>query len=159
MKTFLMMGAAVMAATPVAAQTMAPKDYVAQAGAGDQYEIQSSRLLLQSTKNPQLRSFAQMMIAHHNKSTADVKAAAMRAKLRPAPPKLMPMQADMIAQLRAQTGTARDTLYVTQQKTAHDQALTLHRSYAETGTAAPLKTAAAKIVPVVEQHIATLQGM
>ena len=159
MKTFLMLGAAVTMAAPVAAQGLAPKDYVAQAGASDQYEIQSSRLVMQSTQDPKVRSFAQMMIAHHTKSTADVKAAATKARLRPAPPKLMPMQADMVAQLRAQTGTARDTLYVTQQKTAHQQALALHQSYAQDGSAAPLKAAAAKIVPVVEQHIATLQTM
>ncbi|NJR79917.1 DUF4142 domain-containing protein [Sphingomonas corticis] len=159
MKTFLVMAAGLIATTPAAAQTASPAAYVAQAGASDQYEIQSSRLVMASTRDPKIRSFAQMMIQHHTKSTADVKAAATRAKLRPAPPKLMPMQADMVAQLRAQTGTGRDTLYVTQQKTAHQQALALHQSYAQDGSSAPLKAAAAKIVPVVEQHIATLETM
>ena len=129
------------------------------AGAGDLYEIQSSRIVLQSTQDPKIRSSAQMMAQHHTKSTADVVAAARKSRIVPKPPKLTPPQAEMIAQLNAETGTARDQAYIAQQKQAHAQALNLHQSYAEAGTAPALKTAAAKIVPVVQQHIDMLKTM
>ncbi|MEH3047520.1 DUF4142 domain-containing protein [Sphingomonas adhaesiva] len=148
-----------LAAPAVAQAPTTPAGYVAAAGASDLYERQSSQLVLQSTANPKVRSFAQMMVADHAKSTAQVKAAAARAGVKAAPPKLMPEQAKMIADLRAQTGTARDTAYVTQQKTAHQKALALHRGYADNGTAAPLKTVAAGIAPVVEHHIEMLNAM
>lgn len=150
---------AVAISAPAYAQAMSPTEYVTMAGASDLYEIQSSQTVLQSTQDPKIRSFAQMMIQHHTKSTADVKAAAMKSKLKPKPPKLMPLHAELIAQLKAETGTARDQAYIAQQKQAHGQALELHKSYAEGGTAPALKMAAAKIVPVVQQHIDMLKTM
>ena len=146
-------------AMPAAAQTMAPTDYVKAAGAGDMYEIQSSKLVLATTRDAKVQSFADMMVKHHTKSTADVKAAAKRDRVAVAPPVLNAEQAGMIAELRAATGPARDTAYVTQQKMAHDKALALHSSYASGGTAPALKATAAKIVPVVQSHIDMLAGM
>lgn len=148
-----------LAAPAMAQAPTTPTGYVAEAGASDLYERQSSQLVLRTTTDPKVRSFAQMMLSDHAKSTAKVKAAAARAKVKAPPPKLMPEQASMIAELRAQTGTARDTAYVTQQKTAHQKALALHRGYAESGTAVPLKTVAAGIAPVVEHHIEMLNAM
>ena len=68
-------------------------------------------------------------------------------------------QSQMVAKLRAAHGTARDSLYVTQQKAAHQQALMLHKNYAANGSVAPLKMAAAKIAPVVQSHIDMLDAM
>jgi len=161
MKTFHLMLAApaLLAAVPATAQVMAPAEYVKTAGASDLYEQQSSQIILQSTQNPQLRQFAEMMIAHHTKSTADVKAAATKSRVPVAPPMLMPTQAELIAQLRAEPVATRDAAYIAQQKAAHGQALAVQKAYAASGTAAPLKAAATKIVPVVESHIAMLMKM
>ena len=146
-------------AAPVLAQAMNPAEYVKTAGASDLYERTSSQIVLQTTRDPRVREFAQMMIAHHAKSTADVKAAAMRSRLRPAPPTLMPPQAELIAQLRAEQGPARDAAYIAQQKASHNQALAVQQAYAADGTAPALRQAAAGIVPVVQQHIELLKGM
>ena len=159
MKTLIFATAALFVAAPATAQVMSPSEYVATAGASDLYERTSSQVVLESTQNPALRSFAQMMIDHHTKSTADVKAAAMRAKVKAAPPMLNPTQTEMVAELRAETGPARDATYIAQQKAAHGQALAVQKAYAMDGTAAPLKTAAMSIVPVVERHIAMLKTM
>ena len=159
MKTLIACGLATMLAAPAFAQAMSPTEYVKTAGASDLYEITSSKTVLESTTDPKVRQFATMMIQHHTKSTADVKAAAMRAKLRPPPPMLMPAQNELIAQLRAENGPARDQAYIAQQKASHNQALFVQQAYAKEGTSAPLKTAAAKIVPVVKQHIAMLKTM
>jgi putative membrane protein len=158
----LLFAAAIAASTlaaPAIAQVMAPADYVAAAGASDLYERQSSQVVLETTTNPAVRSFAKMMLSAHAQSTAEVKAAAMRSKVNAPPPMLMPAQADMIAQLRAQTGTARDATYIAQQKTAHGQALALQQAYAADGTAPALRMAASKIVPVVQDHINMLMKM
>lgn len=143
-----------MAAVPAAAQTSAT--YVAKAGAGDLYEKTSSKLVLATTHNPQIRRFASMMIGDHTKSTADVKAAAMRSGLRPRPPALNAEQSRMVAQLRRSRGAQRDHLYVQQQAVAHQQALALHSGYAQHGDSRPLRNVASTIVPVVQHHIDTL---
>lgn len=145
--------------TPAFAQVMTPTEYVTAAAAGDLYERQSSELVLQSSNDPKVKAFASMMITHHTKSTADVKAAAAQAKVKVASPALMPAQEEMIAQLRAEKGPARDARYIAQQKAAHGQALSVQKAYAAEGTTLPLKRTAAKIVPVVEQHIHELMKM
>lgn len=140
-------------------QAMSPREYVMMAGASDLYERQSSQLVMQSTKNPMVRDFANMMIANHTKSTADVTAAARQARVPVMPPRLNADQTRMMVQLRAARGPARDMAYISQQKTAHDMALNLHQSYAMNGSAEPLKAAAGMIVPAVQQHIQMLQTM
>jgi putative membrane protein len=144
-------------AGPSLAETAA--DYVAKAGAGDMYEIQSSKLVLASTKNAGLKKFANQMVTDHGKSTVNVKAAAAKSGLKPKPPMLDPDQQAMLKELKAASGAARDTAYVSQQKTAHAQALALHQGYAATGDKPALKAAAGKIVPVVQHHIDMLNGL
>lgn len=52
---------------------MRPAEYVAVAGASDLYETRSSQIVRQSTTDPRVRSYADMMIADHARSTAAVK--------------------------------------------------------------------------------------
>ncbi len=153
--------AALLAVPAIAAAQSAPTPatYVMKAGAGDQYEIQSTNLVLQTTANPALKQFATMMVTDHQKSTADVKAAAMQSRVTPKPPMLDAMGRKNIAELKASTGTARDTLYVAQQKAAHQNALALHQGYASSGTAPALKQVAATIAPTVQHHIDMLSSM
>ncbi len=150
------LGAVLLAGAAHAA--LAPIDFVKKAGASDLYEITSSKLVLKSA-NPKVHSFAAEMVKDHTKSTADVKAAALKSGLHPKPPMLEPKQAADITALKQVSGAARDTLYVSQQKAAHQDALALHEDNAKDGGAPALKAASAKIVPVVKHHIAMLAGM
>lgn len=153
---------AILAATvavPAIAAPMSPGEYVMTAGASDLYERTSAQLVLQSTQNPMVRDFARMMLSAHSQSTAEVKAAAGHSGLKPMPPKLTALQMEMIAQLRAETGIARDAAYIAQQKAAHDGALNVQKAYAMEGTAPALRRAAQGIVPLVEQHITMLMKM
>lgn len=153
--------AVAMIAAPAVAATAAPmaaSTYVMKAGASDQYEIQSSKLVMNS-HNAGIKQFANQMVADHTKSTADVKAAAMQAHMHPKPPHLDAMGARNVAALRRVSGAARDRLYVSQQKTSHHMALQLQQGYAANGSVAPLKTVASNIVPVVQGHIDMLNRM
>jgi putative membrane protein len=150
---------ALLAAVPAMAQVMTPADYVKTASASDLYERQSAQIVLQTTASPDVRAFAEMMMSAHAQSTADVKAAAMKSKVAAAPPMLSPLQAEIIAQLRDETSDSRDAVYIAQQKAAHNQALNVQQAYAMDGTVPTLKAAAARIVPIVQSHIAMLMKM
>ena len=154
----LFAAATLLTATTAHAAPPAP-EFVAKAGASDLYEMKSSKLVLASTKNADVRKFANEMIADHTKSTAKVKAAAMKSGLHPKPPLLDAQQKSDIAALTAAKGSARDTLYVTQQKASHQAALDLMQDEANTGDKPALKTAAAGIVPVVQHHMEMLNSM
>jgi putative membrane protein len=145
---------------PAYAQAMSSAEYIAAAGAGDTYEIQSSKIVLETTQDPKVKSFATMMVTDHTKSTMKLKAAALASKAKaPKTPMLTPTQTEMLAQLKAETGPARDMAYVAQQKAAHNQALAIHKAYAEGGRSIALKTVANGVVPVVEHHIDMLKTM
>lgn len=146
-------------ATVAYAAAMTPREYLMVAGASDLFERQSSQLIVDSTADPELKAFAREMIAAHTKSTAMVKAAAMKARLPVAPPVLTPAQQEMMAQLQAVNGPERDALYIAQQRSAHGQALAVQQAYAEGGTVPGLRAAAAQIVPVVKHHIMMLKMM
>ncbi|MBA4803427.1 MAG: DUF4142 domain-containing protein [Brevundimonas sp.] len=152
------------AAAPIAEAAMdqpapAGMEFVRMVGASDLYEIQSSQLVMQSTQDADLRRFAEMMIEHHTMTTRTVMEAARAAGMTPPPPALDPRKAEMIRQLQAAQGTARDALYRQQQVMAHEEALRLHTSYSRNGDTPQLKTAATAAVPIVARHYNQIAGM
>lgn len=151
-----------LAAPPMAGDpdtaALVPAKFLAKAGASDKFEIAEAQMMT-SSANPDVKSFAQKMIADHMKSTGMVKAAARKDGLTPKPAMLLPKQMKLMAALRAAHGTARDTLYVQQQLPAHQEALALHQSEATSGPTAALKQTSAQIVPVVQSHLDMLNQM
>ncbi|HET6526940.1 DUF4142 domain-containing protein [Sphingopyxis sp.] len=145
-----------------AAMPGAPTDaagYIAKAGAGDMWEIESSKALRAKSQRDDVKAFAQMMIDNHGESTAKVKAAAGAASLTVPQPALDPDQQRMLDEIKAADAASIDAVYLRHQQTAHDAALALHRGYATGGDTPSLKVAAGEIVPVVEKHIAELRKL
>ena len=143
----------------IAAAAVPAAEFVKKAGASDLYEEQSSKLVLASTKDPKIKSFANMMISDHMKTTSGVKAAVKKSGMTPKPPMLEPKQKEMITALKGKSGTARDALYVEQQKQSHQEALALMQDYSSTGDDPNLKQAATTAVPIVQSHVDKLSSM
>ncbi|TPG41216.1 DUF4142 domain-containing protein [Sphingomonas koreensis] len=154
------------AADPAAANTAAPAatptdaaGVIKTAAASDLYETQSSQLALDTSKNKDVRDFAQMMITDHAKTTAGVKAAAAKADITVSPPTLSADQQQMLDTLKQLSGDAFDKAYLSQQLPAHQQALALMQSYAASGDTPALQDAAKTAIPIVQKHIARLQEL
>lgn len=126
--------------------------YVEMAAASDLFEIQSSQLALSRAQRPEVRQFAQMLIDHHRQTTAQLTAAATAAGTPPTPD-LMPMQQQMMDELRGASGAGFDAVYLRQQVPAHEMALALHENYARNGDTAALRGTAAAAVPIIRQHL------
>lgn len=133
--------------------------YVAKAGAGDLWEIESSNALVAKSMRDDVKAFAQMMIDNHGKSTAKIKAAASSAAIEVPAPALDAEQQRMLDEIKKADAATVDAVYLRHQQTAHESALALHRAYAANGDTDSLKKAAGGIVPVVEKHIAELQKL
>lgn len=147
---------------PVAGGDMTPEramPYVMMAGASDMYEIESARMALQKSQRQDVRQFAEMLIQHHNMTTQQVMAAARASGLNPPPPRLMPMQENMLARLREANGAEFDRRFWRQQVRAHEMALALHSNYARNGDRPPLRSAANGAVPIVTQHLEQARRM
>lgn len=143
------------AATPVSAQ-----DFASQAAASDMFEIESSKLAADQAEDAKVKAFAKMLVADHTKSSNELKtiAASLQPPLTVAPTLAPDMQSKLDA-LKAAKGADFDTLYVTQQVAAHQEALNLHKGYAENGEEPQLKTFASKTADVVQKHLTEVQGL
>lgn len=139
---------------------MAAADFASAIAASDMYEIESGRLASEKAASAQIKSFGQMLVTDHQKSTADLKAAASGA--RPAVavmPAMTAEQQQMLDALRAADAGRFDRLFVEQQKQAHQKALATLQGYASGGDVDALKTFAAKAAPIVQKHLDQLGTM
>lgn len=126
--------------------------YVEMAAASDLFEIQSGQMAAQRGQSAAVRQFGTMLVDHHQRTTAQLSAAAAAAGTMPTPD-LMPMQVRMMTELRAASGSNFDRVFVRQQVQAHEMALALHSNYASNGDTPSLRAVASAATPVVRQHL------
>ncbi|MBE7217410.1 MAG: DUF4142 domain-containing protein [Caulobacteraceae bacterium] len=154
MKIALPLLAAAAASVAFAAHAQPAPDFVRMAAASDKFEITEAKLAETRTHNPRILHAAQMMVRDHTKSTNMIKAAVRQSTGHdPAPPVLNPDQMRMVADLRRTPARDFDRTYVDQQVQSHQQALDLMHGYADHGDNPALKSTAAQITPVVQQHL------
>lgn len=135
-------------------------EYLAAAAAGDLYERTSSELVMRGEGgSAEVRQFAQKMVVDHQNMSVQLRTAAEGAGLRMGVPVMTPQQQAMIEQLQAASGAQRERIYLTQQVTAHRQALALHQGYAAGGDRPELQALARTAAQVVEGHLLELQRL
>lgn len=151
-------GRALGAGSAAAADTTAA--YVTGAAFGDMYEIESSKLALTKAQSPAVKKFAQQMIDDHSATTAKLKAAIAAQRLEMTPPAALDdRRSGMIENLKGMTGRDFDRAYLDQQTAAHQEALILHRGFAQGGDNAALKALAAETAPKVEHHLTMVKQL
>ena len=145
----------------VAGETAANgQQYAEMAGAGDLYEIESSRLALEKAQRPEVRELAQMIITDHERSTRELTSAAQQAQppITLAPKLNAEQQANMDA-LRGASGEAFDGVYLTQQLQAHEKALNLVTAYAQNGDVEALRGHASAVSGPIRQHLTRVREL
>ena len=140
--------------SPLAAPT-----FLSMAASSDQFEVQSGQLAQQRSQNQAVRSMGQMLVTDHTNSTQQLMAAAQGAGMTPPPPAMLPEHAQLLTQLQSAPAGQFDTVFRDVQIQAHQQALALHQNYANGGDTPALRTAAAGIVAVVQNHLNMLQSL
>jgi putative membrane protein len=133
------------------ARTSAPT-YVSMTNSSSNYEVESSKLILGTAANPDLRNFAQTMINDHGQLSSQIMAAAKAASIGNST-NLLPPEAAMLKDLRSIDKSKMERFYVDQQVMAHEKALALHQGYAAQGENAGLKAVAAQAVPIIQRHL------
>lgn len=149
-------GAAAGTALPLTGQA-----YVDAAAAGDQFEIQSSRIAQSKGLTGEWRTFAEQMVKDHTQSSTMLKQAVgevPNVKLDNTP-KLTPEQQTQLTELQETPADRFQAVYARQQLAAHEKALAIHTTYSASGDAQPLMQFAEKAVPVVSGHLDHLRRM
>ncbi|GAA4021735.1 hypothetical protein GCM10022280_22900 [Sphingomonas swuensis] len=139
-----------------AANASANQAYVQDAATSDMFEIQSSQIALDKATLPSAKTYAQMMIDEHGKSTSELKAAAQSAGLT-VPTALPADKQAQVEALRALSGAGFDQRYLADQRAGHQETLAKVNSYLASAPAGPLKDHAAKVTGVVQKHLNALE--
>ena len=143
----------------VAGITPTTQDFVTEAAQSDMFEIQSSKMALNSPDIP-TKDFAQKMIDDHTKTTAELKAAVGKGEAHAALPTAMSSsQQSMIAKLNDLHGADFDKQYHSDQVSAHKDAVSLFQRYGKGGDNPGLKNWAAMTRPALEHHLEMAQNL
>ncbi|WP_197042106.1 DUF4142 domain-containing protein [Sandarakinorhabdus oryzae] len=146
-------------APAAAALAVSAQDYVAEAAAGNEFEIQASELVLKETKNNAVRAFAQQMVSDHSAAGTKLMALVKTGGLSAPGTGLHAKQQNDLAALR-DAGSGMDALYVEQQRAAHAEAIALHQAAASNAALpAPLTGFANDVLPTIQAHARMLDDM
>lgn len=146
---------------PVPAQSAATRNaqaYLFHGGAGDIFEVTTSMMAIQHSRNPDVRAFATMLIADHTQLTNTALTTAKGAGVMAPPPVLSSAQMGQVGQLMS-SGANFDRVYLEHQVPAHEMALAMQQGYAATGDTPALRQAAAGAVPKIQAHLAMAQRL
>lgn len=130
------------------------------AAASDAFEIATSKLALDNSNSPSVKTFANQMIAAHTASTDKLKTttAALSPAITP-DPTLNAEQQATVDSLKGLKGAAFDTAYIAGQRSGHQQTLDMLKAYGATGDVPALKTFANGLAPTVAAHLNMAKGL
>ena len=132
--------------------------YVPNAAMGDMYEIQAADIALERAGRADVKALAQMIKTDHTAASAALKTAAATA----APDVALPGELDqrrkgLLDNLRSAGVADFDKVYIDQQVAAHQEAVTLHRGFADNTDAPALAAHARTVLPKIEAHLQKAQ--
>ena len=169
MKALYLTAALAMLAAPALVQSTGPAtaatskvstpQFVKTVATSDMFEIQSSQLASQMSKNADVQEFAATMIKDHTKTSDELKSLMKQ----PTAEKALATQLDdkhtkMLGQLKS-SGTNFDRSYKQMQVQAHQDAVKLFQSYSQQGDNAELRAWAGKTLPALQQHLQHAQHL
>jgi putative membrane protein len=167
MKAICVLAAVLLAATPVAAESIGEKtgvnsalgispstqDFVTQVAVSDMFEIQSSQLAVQRTEGP-TKAFAEQMVKDHTKTSDELKALVAAGTVKEKPPAMLDStHQKLLDELGKLQGADFTKQYHSVQVDAHEDAVSLFERYAKGGENAQLKDWAGKTLPALQHHL------
>ena len=129
------------------------QDFVTKAAIAGKFEIESSKIALNRSQNPQVKQFAQMMIDDHTRASDQLKATVQSNPNVQLPAGLDKKHQKMIDKLNSVDAKKFDKTYVDMQTKAHKEAVSLFKDYAHSGKDQSLKDFAANTLPVLQGHL------
>jgi putative membrane protein len=125
---------------------------------GNNFEIESSRVLLARSTHPQIREFAQKMIEQH--TALGVELAALPEASTRMSATLDESHTTKLITLRDQTDVDMlNRYYVQQQVEAHERAFIAYETFAENGEVPALRAFAQRHLPMIREHLAAARAL
>jgi putative membrane protein len=139
-----------------AADFSAENDFLTRASNSDVFAIEESRLAIDRTGDPKVKTFARRMAEDHGSAEAELQAAAAGSGAA-VPTTLDEEHQARLTALRGRSGTDFDKAYVADQDENHSNALTLYGDYMLWGEYEKLHALAIKMIPITEAQLKDAQ--
>jgi len=133
--------------------------FVQELKSSGQFEIESSTVALQKSKNEDLRKFAQQMIDDHKAADQKLTETLKQANLPEPQYSMIEEQKDMLLTLTALEGVNFDRKYVQDQIQSHNAAINLLTSFSQRGDNKELKQLASTLLPTIKEHLKMAEGL
>jgi putative membrane protein len=145
-------------AEPASADT---KKFIEKAGVGIMFGVESSKLALQKTTNPEVLALAQKIVDEHTAANTALKSAVNNSGLTSpvVPVSLDKDHQEELAELTTKTGRDFDEEYLDDQADVHEDTVKLFEGYSKDGDNAALKEYAAKTLPTLQAHKAAIDSL
>lgn len=141
-----------------AAPSPETEKFVHTAAVANTFEIQSSQIALQKTKNEQITDFAHLMIKDHTRIGDELASIAQKQKLQ-LPKELDSKSRSSLKRLQSESGTRFGRTYARMMLKGHQQAVKLFQSYARNGDDQQLKEWAQQTLPTLQEHLRRAEAM
>jgi len=137
--------------TQVVVEAHSPQEFATMVAQSNMFEIESSKLALDKSKQDEVRSFAQQMIDDHTKAGEAMKEAAQKASVSETPQKLNAEYQAKMDTLQNASGEAFDEMYWQMQLREHRQAVQLFTQFSQ--QEGPLAEFAKNTLPALQGHL------
>lgn len=131
-------------------------EFMTKAAQSDMTEIQTSKLALQKSQDPTVKSFAQQMIKDHTNSSQQLKQIA-RSKGFTLPTSIGSDNQALLTKLRNTSGQTFNRAYMQGQIQAHTKTEAEYQKYIKQGQDSDLQAFANKVSPIVSEHLQMAQ--
>jgi putative membrane protein len=140
--------------TTTAAASKSTGHFIQDATIGNQFEISSSRIALQNSRNDDVKQFAQQMVDDHTQIGNNLKSVISNSNVALTEPtnSLDAKHRALLTKLRKASGTDFDQKYMNAQLDAHEDAVALFKDYAKDGDNDALRSFASQTLPTLEEH-------
>lgn len=149
--------------TPPSADEMqqamsSPQAFADRAASSNAFELASSELALERARSPEVRSFAEKMIADHTDAAEKMRAAAGEDGLILSDV-IMPDHQAQLDSLASVEAADFDAAYLGAQLAAHTEAVMLFEGFAGQGRDSTLERLAAALLPTLQMHFAEVSRL
>lgn len=126
-------------------------DFWTKAAEGGLAEVEFGKIAAEKAQNPEVKKFAQMMIADHTKANAELKTLAAKNNIT-LPTELNAKHKSMLEDLKGKTGAEFDKAYIEGQVEDHEATLELMENNTNNSNA-DVKAFATKTQPIIKSHL------
>jgi len=152
--------ASVLSAAGSANAATAAQDFVTKASAANEFEIESSKLALEKSQDRNIKAFAQQMIDDHTKTGQKLRdALSTSTSHAEAKDQLDDKGQKNMDKLNSLSGDDFNKEYVSEQTSAHKEAVSLFSDYAGSGDDPTLKSFASDTLPTLKMHLQHVQEL